>query len=137
VTVPFAAVSLQRHDAAIEAEREPSETPKTQLSMKELFVVLTPYFWPRGLQNRVLSLSTWFILAVSKVSNIIGPLYLAKATNHLQAGELKEATYAVGAYCTLKYDDSESLQFLEIPIIARNSSNYSKFSSMLEKHNLY
>ena len=52
--------------------------------------------------NRVRATSTWFILAVSKVTNIMAPLYLAKATNHLQAGDLQLATLNVGVYCSLK-----------------------------------
>jgi len=53
-----------------------------------LLKVLGPYFWPSGLCNRIRALSTWLCVGVSKLSNIMAPLFLAQAVNHLRNGEV-------------------------------------------------
>eukprot|EP00443_Scrippsiella_acuminata_P001466 CAMPEP_0115330774 /NCGR_PEP_ID=MMETSP0270-20121206/85959_1 /TAXON_ID=71861 /ORGANISM="Scrippsiella trochoidea, Strain CCMP3099" /LENGTH=900 /DNA_ID=CAMNT_0002751517 /DNA_START=81 /DNA_END=2784 /DNA_ORIENTATION=- len=51
--------------------------------------VLRPYFWPSTgewnvvLANRFRAIMTWVFVGLSKVSNLFGPIFLARATNEI------------------------------------------------------
>jgi len=72
-----------------------ADTESTQyssaLSFMQTLKVLKPYFWPSTgkstevLMNRIRASTTWICVALSKVANIISPIYLARATNALSA----------------------------------------------------
>jgi len=140
VAVPFAVVSLQKHWLALEEEyADPNAEPvKRQLTMKELYLVLRSYFWPRGIVNRVRATSTWFILAVSKISNILAPLYLAKATNHLQQGNLQGATLNVGVYCALRFTSTTFKEFQNMAYLSVKQAAYIEIAhyTFVHLHNL-
>ncbi|KAF4736198.1 hypothetical protein FOZ63_014650, partial [Perkinsus olseni] len=68
------------------------------LGMWETLKVLKPYFWPttpatatgedvshKVFINRCRAVGTWFCVILSKICNVISPLYLAYATNELTA----------------------------------------------------
>jgi hypothetical protein len=94
-----------------EAGAKKAEEEPRAMSLLELLVVLRPYFWPdKGTDgafiNRCRSTGTWFMVALSKTSNLISPYYLAAATNALTQGEYKAAARDIILYCTLRASSS-------------------------------
>lgn len=84
---------------------------KPHLSLYELFIVLMPYFWPSSgsdgaFVNRLRSTSTWFMVALSKVCNLVAPFYLSTATNSMTESHFKDATKAIVMYCFLRVASS-------------------------------
>ncbi|CAE7612983.1 abcB6 [Symbiodinium natans] len=91
-------VACRRAAAAAEqaaAAQEDADSGETQYSSTLSFIqtlkVLKPYFWPSTgkpqevLLNRIRASLTWFCVVLSKVFNIISPIYLARATDALSA----------------------------------------------------
>jgi ABC-type multidrug transport system fused ATPase/permease subunit len=94
---------LEEGEAAI----PPAEKPKPSLSLWELILVLSPYFWPRSgsdgaVVNRIRSTSTWLMVACSKVSSLVAPFFLARATNDLVSGDMRAAASAMLSFSILK-----------------------------------
>eukprot|EP00435_Cladocopium_sp_Y103_P042829 s69_g11.t3 len=85
------AAATEAANAPEEAEAEQSEHSQysSALTFLQTVRVLRPYFWPTSgrpsevLMNRIRALTTWLCVVLSKVSNIISPIFLARATNAL------------------------------------------------------
>ncbi|RYY87958.1 hypothetical protein EON63_03135, partial [archaeon] len=80
--------ALERGELLGASKKEDVKPKPKQLSVVELFTILSPYFWPSSSSkdafiNRVRSTSTWSMVAISKFCNIIAPFYLSTATNAL------------------------------------------------------
>jgi ABC-type multidrug transport system fused ATPase/permease subunit len=54
-----------------------------EMTFFAMLLLLKPYFWPKGWQNRARVVSTYFLLGISKGSNIFGPLFIGAAVQHL------------------------------------------------------
>eukprot|EP00929_Paragymnodinium_shiwhaense_P023484 TRINITY_DN14690_c0_g1_i1.p1 TRINITY_DN14690_c0_g1~~TRINITY_DN14690_c0_g1_i1.p1 ORF type:complete len:855 (-),score=217.69 TRINITY_DN14690_c0_g1_i1:194-2758(-) len=75
-----------------EDEQQPEEDEQysSALTFVQTLRVLKPYFWPSTgkptvvLMNRIRAVSTWLCVAISKISNIIAPMFLAAATNYVK-----------------------------------------------------
>ena len=89
--------------AASQTEAEPDTAQySSALTFVQTVRVLKPYFWPTTgrpaevLMNRIRALTTWACVVLSKVSNIISPIFLARATNAL-ASALRESKPEISA----------------------------------------
>jgi len=56
---------------------------KAHLSFYGLYQVLRPYFWPDGSLNKFRCVMTWVFLGLSKVANLLSPIYIGRATESL------------------------------------------------------
>lgn len=84
------AAATEAANAPEEAEAEAEHSQySSALTFLQTVRVLRPYFWPTSgrpsevLMNRIRALTTWLCVVLSKVSNIISPIFLARATNAL------------------------------------------------------
>lgn len=84
---------------------------KKHLTLYELMLVLSPYFWPASgsdgaIINRIRSTSTWLMVAASKTCNLIAPLFLSMATNELVNKNFSSAVKALLTYTVLRFASS-------------------------------
>ncbi len=100
-------------------------TPPTPpaLTARELFRVLSPYFWPSGsspnaITNRIRSTSTWLMVILSKVCNLVAPFYLATATNDIVNRDYIPAVHAMLIYTLLRFLSSFFKEMQSILYIA-------------------
>jgi len=124
--------------AAIEqaaASQTEAESDTAQYSSALTFVqtvrVLKPYFWPTTgrpaevLMNRIRALTTWACVVLSKVSNIISPIFLARATNAL-ASALRESKPEISAEIWWPLVEYAALVFLSKALKEAQSLVYIK-----------
>jgi len=93
------------------------------IGLWELFKVLLPYFWPDGLVNRLCVFFTWVFLFISKASNIVAPLYIAKATDDLSNSNALATTLNILAYAGLLlsnkvFKEAQALAYIRVKLIA-------------------
>jgi ABC-type transport system involved in Fe-S cluster assembly fused permease/ATPase subunit len=67
-------------------EKDKAKKKKRSFNGKQMMRILKPYFWPDGWRNRCRIFATWFFLLASKVSNVLGPLFIGQAASDLEAG---------------------------------------------------
>lgn len=104
---------------------EESGLPNDRLSVRTVFMLMTPYFWPHGWTNRVRAVSTYALLGISKTANLIAPLYMAKATNALVSLDISTARTFIGIYCALTliaklFKELQSFVYLAVKQTAYN-----------------
>jgi len=115
--------SLTVAPTANEAAEGISVDEAKSIGLLELFKVLIPYFWPDGLLNRLCVFFTWVFLITSKASNIIAPLYIAKATDDIAASNITATTLHVLAYAGLLlsnkvFKEAQALAYIRVKLIA-------------------
>lgn len=87
--------------------------------------LLQPFFWPTSGSryevgcNRARSLLTWVCVAISKVLNILAPLFLASATNavlgrHTAAAVRDILLYAVLYFASKTFKEFQSLVYISV-----------------------
>ena len=97
---------------------------KDSLSFRELFQILTPYFWPEkgsdgALINRLRTTSTWFMVILSKGCSLYAPFFIAGAANYLVAGQTVAATRQMMLFCLLKmmssfFREMQSILYIKV-----------------------
>jgi ATP-binding cassette, subfamily B, heavy metal transporter len=100
------------------------KTPSKSLTIKELMLVLGPFFWPNegtdgAVVNRIRSTLTWVCVGLSKTCSLISPLYLSSGTNNLTHGNYSVAATNIGIFCALRFLSSffkemQSIVFLKV-----------------------
>jgi ABC-type multidrug transport system fused ATPase/permease subunit len=123
---PIAGVELGNLDKLEEGvvkKAEPKEQ-KTNLTLKELLIVLLPYFWPAegsdgAFINRVRCLSTWLMVALSKTTSLIAPFYISKATNNIVSGRYGAAVHDLIIFSALKlssqiFKEMQSILYIKV-----------------------
>eukprot|EP00547_Thalassionema_nitzschioides_P002989 CAMPEP_0194204940 /NCGR_PEP_ID=MMETSP0156-20130528/4332_1 /TAXON_ID=33649 /ORGANISM="Thalassionema nitzschioides, Strain L26-B" /LENGTH=772 /DNA_ID=CAMNT_0038931085 /DNA_START=65 /DNA_END=2383 /DNA_ORIENTATION=+ len=94
------------------------------IGLFELFKVLIPYFWPNGVINRICVCFTWIFLMLSKASNILAPLYIAKATDALSNNNNFSTTvwniiiYAGLLLSNKVFKEAQALSYIRVKLIA-------------------
>jgi hypothetical protein len=78
-----------------------AEGDDKEIGLIDFFRVLRPYFWPRGLCNRMRALSTYALVAVSKCANVIAPIFIGRSMQHLHEGSEDLAIAPLAGYCSL------------------------------------
>lgn len=119
-----------------ESATGPGAGPSGQVSRWNLLKVLGPYFWPKGMRNRVRVMSTWLCVGLSKTSNILGPLYIARAVNELRTGTVDYmaiGTYAVLAFSYVFWRQLQNIVYLRVKQTAYAQISESTFAHL---HNL-
>jgi ATP-binding cassette, subfamily B, heavy metal transporter len=94
------------------------------LTLKELMLVLGPFFWPNegtdgALVNRIRSAMTWMMVALSKSCSLVSPLFLSAGTNALTSGKYSVAATNIAVFCSLRFGSSffkemQSIVFLKV-----------------------
>jgi ABC-type transport system involved in Fe-S cluster assembly fused permease/ATPase subunit len=100
---PHGRLREQRH-----GKYEPlDDSDRSHLSNKftviDVLRVLAPFFWPRDYVTRIRSLLTWCVVALSKASNLLAPLFISAATDALVQQKYNEACRSIALYCTLRF----------------------------------
>ncbi|DBA04943.1 TPA: hypothetical protein N0F65_006945 [Lagenidium giganteum] len=98
---------------------KPAEEQPKGISFVKMVYILKPYFWPHGVANKVRASSTYIILIISKVTNLLAPLYMAEATNALLAKNVSAAIWNISAYALLTltskiFKELQSLIYLKV-----------------------
>ena len=65
-------------------------------------MVMKPYFWPRGVYNKLRTISTFAVMAGSKVCGIYSPLYIGMAVQRL-TDEKVVPYYELAMYAGLSF----------------------------------
>jgi len=78
---------------------------QSRVRLPELKKMLRPYFWPDGLGPRLSVFLTWAALIGSKVSSIIGPLYIGYAVSSLVNDNIVPWKYII-VYCLFQFLNS-------------------------------
>jgi ABC-type multidrug transport system fused ATPase/permease subunit len=94
------------------------------MPVSDFLIVIKPYFWPddgseSAIINRLRSSCTWLMVACSKTTNIIAPIYLSRATNALVDMNFKSACANILLYCSLRFASSffkemQSIVYLKV-----------------------
>jgi len=72
------------------------------LSRIKLASILRPYFWPKGVTNKIRCVMTWVLLGSSKACNLLAPIFIGRAVQRLSDGDPASEVYGeVVAYSTL------------------------------------
>nr|CCA24063.1 ATPbinding Cassette (ABC) Superfamily putative [Albugo laibachii Nc14] len=66
-----------------------------------MMCILRPYFWPKGTANRARACSTYIFLLLSKLLNLLSPLYMAKATNAIIKQDTGAAILALAIFSSM------------------------------------
>lgn len=100
------------------------KSPSKSLTIKELMLVLGPFFWPNegtdgAVVNRIRSTLTWVMVGLSKTCSLISPLYLSSGTNDLTSGNYSVAATNIGIFCALRFlstffKEMQSIVFLKV-----------------------
>ena len=100
------------------------EKKSKNLTIRELMLVLGPFFWPNegtdgAVLNRIRSTLTWVMVALSKTCSLIAPLYLSAGTNELTVGNYSRAATNIGIFCSLRFGstffkEAQSIVFLKV-----------------------
>ena len=108
---------------------------KPPISFGALFVILAPFFWPKdGIVNKVRSVLTFLCVAMSKVSNLLAPLYLSGATNALTKGDMKGVILALAAYTSLRFASSFFKELQGIIFLSVKQTAYIELAEMAFVH---
>ncbi|RLN49497.1 hypothetical protein BBJ28_00011119 [Nothophytophthora sp. Chile5] len=101
-----------------------AETPQDPakprgISFVKLVYILKPYFWPHGFTNKTRAASTYVVLILSKLANLVAPLYMASATNALVAQDASTAILDIAIFCGLSlasklFKEMQSLIYLKV-----------------------
>lgn len=100
------------------------EEKKARLSASAILTVLKPYFWPDATAtsatlNRIRALTTWFCVAASKGCNLMGPIFLGRATTALARldyiGTIKNTViYVSFNFAGSFFKECQSLVYLKV-----------------------
>lgn len=90
-----------------------------KLSIKDIVIILSPFFWPNNVWARLRSMATWVCVALSKICSLMAPLFLSNATNAVVSGKYQTACVNVAIYCTLRFSsnsfkEAQGLIFLKV-----------------------
>jgi ABC-type transport system involved in Fe-S cluster assembly fused permease/ATPase subunit len=95
-----------------------------ELTPRQLFYVLKPYFWPKGsderaFMNRLRSTATWVFIIASKTCSVASPLFLSTATNALYSEDYRAAVQNVCIYSMLALSskvlkEAQNLVYLKV-----------------------
>jgi hypothetical protein len=99
-------------------------TPTGQLSRKQTFALLKPYFWPDATDssarmNRFRAIATWFCVITGKACNLTAPLFLGWASTALAhqeyAGTIRcSISYAFISFVGSTLREGQSLVYLKV-----------------------
>eukprot|EP00594_Rhizosolenia_setigera_P011092 CAMPEP_0178969328 /NCGR_PEP_ID=MMETSP0789-20121207/18787_1 /TAXON_ID=3005 /ORGANISM="Rhizosolenia setigera, Strain CCMP 1694" /LENGTH=877 /DNA_ID=CAMNT_0020655433 /DNA_START=52 /DNA_END=2682 /DNA_ORIENTATION=+ len=113
----------QRHSSIPKIHE--TDKKKATLSIKSTLVMLKPYFWPTETKsssaafNRLRVILTWVCVLLSKASNLIGPVFLGKATTQLSRSDFKGAIinsilYALSSFANKFFGEGQRLLYLKV-----------------------
>ena len=73
------------------------------ISLQDIVIILTPFFWPDNSLSKLRSISTWLLVILSKLCTLLAPLYLSAATNMIANGHYTNAVWNVAIFAALKF----------------------------------
>ena len=102
--------------------------------------ILKPYFWPASWLDRVLAFSCFFLLASSKVCNILAPLYFGYATDAVLRGvfPLRDLLLFGGLRFSVSLlEEGQRLVYLRVKEVAYREIAVRTFSHLLSLSHAY
>jgi len=72
---------------------------------RSMFILLKPYFWPRGVLNKLRCIMTWVFLGISKAANLMSPIYIGRAVQKLsESGTVDGVVFRnIVIFCVLSF----------------------------------
>lgn len=125
------AAIIEQETTSEQNEADEHAQYSSALSFFQTVKVLKPYFWPTTgkpvevFMNRIRALTTWICVVLSKVCNIISPIYLARATNALSSA-LRESSPEINAEIWWPLVEYAALVFLSRTLKEAQSLVYIK-----------
>ena len=97
----------------------PGKTTTASLSRRKMIPLLQPYLWPRDTRNRFRVIGTWMCVVCSKLSNLVTPLYIGRATTALAHGKYTLTiqyviVYAILGFASTLFKEGQSYLYLFI-----------------------
>jgi len=124
---------IEAADEADEEDADGGDEAVPQASSRwNLIKVLGPYFWPTGTCNRIRAMSTWICVGLSKLSNIMAPLFLGKAVNSLRSGSVDY--FSIIAYAVLGFTNVLFKQLQNIIYLGVKQTAYAQISENTFMH---
>ena len=88
--------------------------------------LLKPYFWPKGILNKLRCFSTWVFLSLSRAANLVSPLFIGSAVTKLaspSSNSLESVLIDLGVFCVLRFANGlfkqlQNLVYLKVKMIA-------------------
>ena len=109
-------------DASGSSDDEPPK--RKTLSRAAILTLLKPYFWPDATSdsaslNRIRAMLTWACVILSKVCNLVAPLFLGWASTALAHESYQDCTWYSIAYATIQFfgstfKEGQSLIYLKV-----------------------
>ncbi|CAH0475623.1 unnamed protein product [Peronospora belbahrii] len=99
---------------------QPDEAKQSHgIPFVKLMYILKPYFWPNGFSNKMRAASTYLVLILSKLSNLVAPLFMASATNALVSKDAGGAIQDIAIFSALTlvsklFKEMQSLIYLKV-----------------------
>uniref|UniRef100_A0A7R9U7Y8 ATP-dependent transporter ycf16 n=2 Tax=Pinguiococcus pyrenoidosus TaxID=172671 RepID=A0A7R9U7Y8_9STRA len=92
---------------------------KKELGALEILKTLKPYFWPRSIRGRIFVMLTWLCVGSSKVCNVVAPIFLSNAANHVNDGDTGPAVRQIAIFGALlflgkTFKEGQSLAYLRV-----------------------
>ena len=63
---------------------EEGEHVRRNVSLYEMASIFRPYFWPHSTTNKLIAISTYTVMALSKIAGVMAPAYIGYAGNKVQ-----------------------------------------------------
>ncbi len=111
-----------------------TETMIGHFSIKQIVLILKPYFWPKGTNHRIRACSTYIVLGISKVANLSAPLYMASATNALVSQNISLALNSVGIYCLLTFISKGMKELQAVIYLGVKQTAYIELATLTYSH---
>lgn len=135
----------EKTDGREDVEKEAGEEVKAPrpMTLKELLILLKPFFWPEDgtdgvVTNRIRACSTWFCVIASRVCGVYSPFFIETATNELVAGDLTAAWLAIVGFALLRIGASmfKELQGTLYVKVKQQASVQLTLQTFVHVHNL-
>ncbi|KAF0700125.1 Aste57867_9356 [Aphanomyces stellatus] len=111
-----------------------SSTPTKGISFMKMLMVLRPYFWPHGFNNRIRAFSTYCFLVAAKVLNLYSPLFMANSTNALVARDYSAALRNVVFYCAANLTVKGLGELQSVVYLKVKQTAYVEIATMTYEH---
>ena len=112
----------------------------TEATLSEMQGILKPYFWPALWLDRFLAFSCFFLLASSKLCNILAPLFFGYATDAVLAGRfpLQElCLFGALRFGVSLLEEGQRLVYLRVKEVAYREIAVRTFAHLLSLSHAY
>ena len=112
---------------------KPQSTMSFYDSFKGLWTIMRAYVWPSGCSSKCRIFLTFVVMAGSKASAILAPMYIGEATQTL-ADEKKVPYHAITMYCTLQFLNVGLAQVQKIVYLGVKQHAFAEIATTTFRH---